>query len=166
MHSLQSARKTTGRPGGGGRRRRETTVRTRRDPVLASARVRITTSKRATEESGYGCLEVTHRIDGGAVDPDLEMEVRAEAVAGAVHEPDRLPLRHALADGDVDRLLMAITGRHSAAVVDARVVAVAADPAGDHDSARRGGVDRRPGRDTDVDPGVELAPAHAERTRH
>ena len=44
-------------------------------------------------------LEVAHRIDGGAVDPDLEVEVVAEAAAGAADVADHVALADA-ARGD------------------------------------------------------------------
>ena len=87
----------------------------------------------------------------------------AEAVARAARVADDLALRDALADGDADARLVAVTGRQPAAVADAGVVAVAADPAGDQDAAGLGGVDRRARRHRDVDARVQAAPAHAER---
>src|SRR5918992_228574 len=57
---------------------------------------------------------------------------------------------------------MRIAGREAAAVVDAGVVAIAADPAGDHDRAGGRGANRRPGGDGDVDALVHAPPAPAE----
>src|SRR2546425_10196612 len=60
---------------------------------------------------------------------------------------------------------MRVAGRDAATVVDAGVIAVAANPAGDRDRAAPGGADRRAGRDPDIDARVQVAPAHPER-RH
>src|SRR6185436_12840595 len=83
-------------------------------------------------------LEVAHRVDGRAVDARLEVHVRAEAVARAARVADDLALRDALADRDADARLVAVTRRQPAAVADAGVVAVAADPAGDQHAAGLG----------------------------
>src|SRR5690348_16932577 len=47
--------------------------------------------------------EIPHRVDRLAVDPDLEVEVWAEAEPRAVADPDHLALADMLADGDGDR---------------------------------------------------------------
>src|SRR3954452_24634150 len=88
-----------------------------------------------------GGLQVAHGVDRRAVDARLEVHVRAEAVARAARRADDLALRDALADGDADARLVPVTGRQAAAVADAGVVAVAADPARDEHLARLGGVD-------------------------
>src|SRR3954470_15979010 len=86
------------------------------------------------------------------------MEVRAEAQAGAAGEADDLALADVLADADLDRRLVPVAGRQRRRVLDARVVAVAARPARDHDAAGVGGADRGPGRHADVDAGVARLP--------
>lgn len=63
--------------------------------------------------SGRGCsclrwartpgLQVAHRIDGLPVDPDLEVHVRPEAVAGAAGRADHLALANVLADAHANR---------------------------------------------------------------
>src|SRR4051794_2578518 len=88
-------------------------------------------------------LEVAHRVDGHAVDARLEVDVRPEAVARAVRVADHLALRDALADRDDDPLLVPVARREPAAVADAGVVAVAADPAGDEHLAALRRVHRR-----------------------
>src|SRR5919112_4245958 len=92
--------------------------------------------------SPLGGLEVAHGVHGRAVDARLEVHVRAEAVARTARGADDLALGDALADGDPDARLVPVTRREAAAVADAGVVAVAADPAGDEDLARLRGVDR------------------------
>src|SRR5829696_3485920 len=107
-------------------------------------------------------LQVPHRIDGRPVDAHLEVQVVAEAVPGAADVADHLALAHARAHrGPVARLVR-VAGRERAAVVDARVVAVAAGPAQQHDAAAVGGADRRSRRHGDVDARVQAPPAHAE----
>src|SRR6266536_34514 len=114
---------------------------------------------------GKPLLEVAERVDGDAVDPDLEMEVRAGAEAGAADVADHLALRDVLAAGDRDARLVAVRRGEAAAVVDHHEVAVAGLPAAVDDAAGSGGVDRRAVWDADVDAGMEPAPAGAERAR-
>src|SRR5207248_9396231 len=116
----------------------------------------ITSNKRRAGRSGCG-LQVAQRIDGIPVDPDLEMQVWAEAVPRTADVADHLALADLRPGRDRIRRLMGIAGRHAAAVVDAGVVAVATDPAGEHDGAGRGRVDRRSVRDADVDTRVKPA---------
>src|SRR4051794_10469736 len=61
-------------------------------------------------------LEVAHRIGGNAVDPDLEVDVRAEAVAGAVAVADHLALGDLLAGRHREGFLVGVAGREPAAV--------------------------------------------------
>src|SRR5581483_12335931 len=89
------------------------------------------------------CLEVAERVDGAAVDPHLEMEVRPEAVPGAADVADRLALAHVLAARDGDLRLVAVGSGEVAAVVDHDEVAVAALPPAVDDGAGGGGGDRR-----------------------
>src|SRR5690348_18492920 len=79
-------------------------------------------------------LQVAHRVDGRAVDPRLEVHVGAEAVARAAAGADDLALADALPHGDADARLVAVARRQLPGVLDARVVAVAVDPAGDRDA--------------------------------
>src|SRR4051794_6103614 len=102
--------------------------------------------------------EVVQRICHGSVDSDLEMQMRAKAETGASGDPDDLSLRHVLADMDTQRRLVPVARREHRGVLDAGVVAVARDPAGDRDAAGVGGADRRPGRHADVDAGVARLP--------
>src|SRR5436190_16195755 len=93
------------------------------------------------------------------------MHVRPEAVPGAVAVADHLALADALARGHREGLLVGVTGREPAAVVDAGVVAVAAARClglGERDGPRGGRPDRRAGGYGDVDAFVHLAPAHPE----
>src|SRR4051794_21471939 len=48
--------------------------------------------------SSQRTLEVAHWVDGRPVDPDLEVQVRPEAEAGAVADPDDLTLADLLPD--------------------------------------------------------------------
>ena|SRR5436305_11882734 len=80
-------------------------------------------------------LQIGERIRRLPIDPDLEVEVRAEAVARAVAQADDLRLTDGLAHRDQDPLLVPVTGGEAAAVVDAGVVPVAPDRAGDADGA-------------------------------
>src|SRR5947207_5294203 len=70
-------------------------------------------------------LQIGERVGRLPVDPDLEVEVRTEAIARAVAEHDDLRLAHRLADRDQDPLLVSVAGGEPAAVVDAGVVPVA-----------------------------------------
>src|SRR5262245_20294079 len=88
--------------------------------------------------------------------------MRAEAVAGAVADPDDLSLGDLLADRDQDLLLVGVASGQAAAVVNAGVVAVAALVAGDLDAARGGCTDRSARGHGDVDSLVHPAPAHPE----
>src|SRR6476469_2728318 len=73
----------------------------------------------------YAALQVAEGIGWCAVDPDLEVEVIAEAVAGAADVADHVSLRDA-PRGDRERGLVGVTGLQAAAVVQAAEVAVAA----------------------------------------
>src|SRR5437588_6629359 len=99
-------------------------------------------------------LEVAQRVDRRPVDPHLEVQVRAEAVARAADVADQLSLCDLRARADGEGRLVGVAGRHPAAMVDTGVVAVAADPACKDDRPGRGSVDRRSVGDADVDSGV------------
>src|SRR5688572_25062649 len=90
-------------------------------------------------------LEVAHRVHRGPVDADFEVQVVAEAVTGAAHRADHLALLHVLAGADSDRRLVRVTRRRAAAVLDARVLAVAAHRARHRDRTAGGRPDRRAG---------------------
>ena len=89
-------------------------------------------------------LEVPERVHCMAVDPDLEVEVVAEAVAGAAHvSQDRSLADRAAGSGEAR--LVRVAGGEPAAVVDAGVVPVAAVGGGEDDRPGLGGPDRGPG---------------------
>src|SRR5438093_13650532 len=96
-------------------------------------------------------LEVAQRVYWSAVDPDLEVEMRPEAVAGAADVPDRLPLRDRLPHARGDARLVGVRRREPAAVVDRYEVPVALHPARVHDPPGGCGVDRRARGGGDVD---------------
>src|ERR687896_613560 len=108
-------------------------------------------------------LQVAHRVDRRPARARLELQVVAEAVAGAADVADHL----ALADGGAVRggeaRLVRVARGQAATVLDAGVVPVAADPAHQHHAPGGGRADRRAAPYRDVDPGVQAAPAHAER---
>src|SRR3954454_1615194 len=159
----------TGRPSS---RSRQATSTPEQTSANASARPKVWSvtprmwSSGSTAPTGYAAaaraLEVAHGVDRRPVDARLEVDVRAEAVPRAARGADHLALGDALADGDADARLVPVARRESAAVADAGVVAVAADPPRDEDLARLRGVDGGPRRHRDVDPRVQPAPAHAE----
>src|SRR5687767_2936017 len=68
----------------------------------------------AQDACGAG-LEVTHGIDGRAPRADLEVEMVAEAVAGAADASDHLPLADRSSDRDANRGLVCVAGGDSAA---------------------------------------------------
>src|SRR3954452_719023 len=114
--------------------------------------------------------EVVQRVRDRAVDPHLEVQVRAEAQPGAAGVADDLALRDARPERGREARLVRVARRQRRAVRDARVVAVAAgraDRLHERDLARRGGADRRAARDADVDARVARLPraALAERRR-
>ena len=111
-------------------------------------------------------LEVAHRVDRRPVDARLEVQVVAEAVAGAAHVADDLALLHAGAVGGGEARLVRVAARQAAGVLDAGVVAVAAHPAHQHHAARVGGADRGARAHGDVHAGVQAAPARAEGRHH
>src|SRR3954467_4321251 len=90
--------------------------------------------------------QIAHRIHRLPVDAHFEVEMRAEAKAGAVADADHLPLADLLADRDGDRLLVGVAGGDPATVVEAGVVAVAGLRTRDRDGAGGGGLDRRAAR--------------------
>src|SRR5690349_16570972 len=70
--------------------------------------------------------EVAERVDRGAVDAHLEVEVGAGDVAGRARLTDHSAALDLLADGHADRALVRVQRRQPAAVVDDRGVAVPA----------------------------------------
>src|SRR5438132_7231288 len=110
-------------------------------------------------------LEIAHRIHRDAVHTNLEVEVRAEAMARTADVADHLALGDILAAGDGDLRLVGVRGGQAVVVVDRDEVAVPLHPTAVHDRTGGGGVNRSAGGGADVDPGVQAAPAHAERAR-
>src|SRR4051794_29952211 len=117
--------------------------------------------------TGPRLLKVVQGVDHAAVDARLEVQVRAGRVPGAADGADRVALADRRADVDVDARLMPVAGRQRRRVLDARVVAVAAGPAGDGDAPAGRRVDRRAARHGDVHAGVTglVGPVLAERAR-
>src|SRR5690349_12846909 len=72
-----------------------------------------------------GWAKRLQRVDGVAVPPDLEVEVRAGGPAGAPGEPDHVALLHRGARRHPQRGEVAVAGPHPAAVVHLHVVPVA-----------------------------------------
>src|SRR5687768_1185152 len=103
-------------------------------------------------------LEVRDRVDGGASEPDLEVQVGSGGVPGAADVPDDRARGDVLADDHGDARLVPVERAHAATVVDDDRVAVPALRARDHDLARLARADRRAGRRDDVDTGVEAGP--------
>src|SRR6478736_319010 len=117
-----------------------------------------------------GCIasKVIQRVRDRAVDPHLEVQVRAEAATGAAGEADDLALADLLAQRDAERRLMRVAGGHRAGVLDAREVPVAARGGlrlQQRDAPGGRGVDRRSRRDADVDAGVAALPGAAPADR-
>src|SRR5688572_1142227 len=102
-------------------------------------------------------LEVAHRVDGRPVHARLEMQVVAEAVPGAADVADHLAAADGRAVRGREARLVGVAARQARGVLDAGVVAVAADPAHQHDAPAVRRVDRRATRDRDVDAGVQPA---------
>src|SRR4051812_5393644 len=106
-------------------------------------------------------LQVVHGVDDRAVDPHLEVQVRAVAAARAARVADDLALADARAHRGAEARLVRVARRHRRRVLDAGVVAVAARgrlALHQDDPARGGGADRRARRDADVDAGVAGLP--------
>src|SRR4029453_2294781 len=135
---------------------------------IASPAAVATASITATAVSArFIQLEIAHRIDGGPVDPDLEVQVRTGRVAGVAAVADHLALRDRGAVRGGEAGLVGVAGGHARRVLDAGVVAVAADIAHERDAPGVGRADRRPRGDRDVDAGVHVARARlAENARH
>src|SRR6185436_17416776 len=79
--------------------------------------------------------QVVQRVHNGPVNARFEMQMGSGAEAGGADGADHLPLADVLADGHADARLMPVAGGQRRGVLDARVVAVAADPARDRDAA-------------------------------
>src|SRR3954453_4348117 len=106
-------------------------------------------------------LEVVKRVHNRAIDPRLEVQVRAEAAARAARVADDLALGDVRADARPEARLVRVARRERPRVLDAREVAVAAARGlglHERDRAGRGGADRGPARDADVDPRVTGLP--------
>src|SRR3954454_1572160 len=109
-------------------------------------------------------LQVVQRVRHRAVDPHLEVEVRAEAQAGAAADADDLALADVRPERGGEARLVGVARRQRRGVRDARVVAVAARRARrlhERDLARGGRADRRPARHADVDAGMARLPRAA-----
>src|SRR5688500_6791299 len=87
-------------------------------------------------------LQIAHGSNGRPVDAHLEVEVVPEPVAGPPLRPDHLARLRPGAGTDADRRLVRVAGGHAAAVLDARVLAVAAHPPRHRDRAARRRADR------------------------
>src|SRR4051794_36066373 len=116
--------------------------------------------------------QVIKRVHDRAVDARLEVQVRAEAAAGAAGVADDLALGDVRADARGEARLVRVTRRERPGVLDAGEVAVAAARGlglHERDRARRGGADRGAARHADVDarvaglPGARLAEGRGDR---
>src|SRR5687767_14337223 len=114
-----------------------------------------------TAAAGLRCVisaasQVGKRVDWAAGDAQLEVQMIAEAVAGAADVADEVALGQDAARWcGAETRLVGVAGGDPPAVVEAGVVAVAADPALGSDPAGGGGVDRGSRWDCDIDPGVQ-----------
>ena len=104
-------------------------------------------------------IQVRARIRGRAVPADLEVHVRAGAVAGAAHLADLLAGLDVLAHGDVALGQVGVARGVAAGVLDTDHLAVAALLAGDADGAAVGRADGRAGRHGDVGAAVGVVAA-------
>src|SRR5690349_12660340 len=99
-------------------------------------------------------------IERDSVRPELEMQVRAGAPAGAARLPEQLAGEHDVAGGHTHRREMRVDRPDAGAHADEHDVAVALEPgrvAGRLDDARPGRTDVRGPERADVEPCVELA---------
>src|SRR5205823_3400479 len=107
--------------------------------------------------------ERRQRVDGGAADAELEVEMRPRRVSRRADEADPLARRHLLAQADVDAREVRVHRADSVAVRDRDEEPPAAGPEpGPDDATRAGGRDRGPSRRDQVDPGVEAVAARPE----
>ena len=106
--------------------------------------------------------QVPRRVLRLAVDPSLEVQVRAGAAPGAADVADHLALLDARALRGGEARHMGVARRELAGVRDADDVPVAALLAGEADASARRGPDGRAGGGRDVDPVVVAPPARTE----
>src|SRR5271156_1118134 len=99
------------------------------------------TPAEAREDVVGDAVEVWRRVDGGAVEHDLIVEMRPGRLPGRPDFGDVLCLAHVLPLLDVDLREMAIPGVVPVAVIDVDLVAVTAVVAGLDDRPRRGRAD-------------------------
>src|SRR6202035_4782869 len=99
--------------------------------------------------------DVGEGVDGGAVEADFVVEVRAGGAAGAADAADRVAAVDALAGADVDLGEVAVAGGDAEAVREVDRLAVAAGRGGEHHQAVGGGEDGLAGGGGDVDPLVD-----------
>src|SRR4029077_16203782 len=104
-------------------------------------------------------------IDWRAVEPDFEVEMRARTEARTADVADRVARRDLLVAADGDPRLVPVERCEAVVVIDHHEIPVAGHPAAPEDSAGACRMDRRPGRDSDVDAGMEGPPPHPERAR-
>ena len=109
--------------------------------------------------------EGLHGVHGvAAAGADLDVEVRAGAVAGRAHGADRLAAPDHVADAHEVRRLVAVPDLGAVIEGDDGLVAVGPVVAGLGDHAVGDGVDRAPDRGAEVLPGVQVGPEVARRT--
>src|ERR1044072_4681301 len=110
--------------------------RTSTSPALGPARSSSVTFRGCPTSSSTaarifmtGTLQVAHGVHRRAVDARLEVDVRAVAVARAAGLGDDLSLADVLSDRHGQARVVAVARAQRPGVLDADVVAVAADPA-------------------------------------
>src|SRR4029077_21234912 len=90
-------------------------------------------------------VDEVRRVDGHALHPGLEVEVRSGREPGRADLADHVTDLHRVADLHVQTGLVRVHGRDAVAVPDDHAVAVAAARPGHEHDATGGGQDRRAG---------------------
>src|SRR5690606_17203728 len=115
------------------------------------------------EKTGGGHQEGA-RIDGSAVDPDFEMQVRAGRAAGVADQPDHVACSDLLADTGAPGRHVGVTGHHAVAMADFDDFSVTGLGAHEGNRALGGGVHRIADAAAEVEAGMHRR-ATVERVR-
>src|SRR5687767_8796252 len=100
-------------------------------------------------------LQERTRIDRLAVQPNFEVQVRAGGTAGAADRADQLAGPDRLAGFGAECRHVRVSRPQAIAVIDLDAIAVTGPAADEGHPAVGGGIDRRPGRAFEIEPGME-----------
>src|SRR6185369_5055353 len=124
------------------------------DPVIAPLPEGRSVDSGLFENIG-GHLQEWAGIDGLAVEPNLEMQMRTGGTAGAANGPYHLTGPDRFTHARSERGHVRIAGQQTIAVIDLDAISIAGTLASEGDRAPRGGIDGSAERRFEIQPGME-----------